>query len=151
MQLKALHWTAKEIAAAAAPNNFQPITSHSEFGWRNGPFFERKTADSWQRGFRVSTEHANAGGICHGGMLMTFGDIVLATAVIRAADPPCVTVRMESDMMGAARIGVWVEGTAEVTGVDGSMIHVRGLLTADGKPCMGLNGIFKQIARRHFK
>lgn len=154
--------TAEMIAAADPPSGFGAILSNSAFGWENGPIFEHQGAEGRRRGFRVAERHINAGGICHGGMIMTFADILLATAVLDVASPPFVTVRMTTDFMDAARLGEWVEGRATLAGglsdrqfgsqsedPFGGLVAVAGEMTANGRIIASASGLFKLLARRN--
>lgn len=133
------------VAAANPPEGFEPILSNSPFGWENGPIFERTTDDGKVRGFRVAERHINAGGACHGGMIMTFADILLATAVFDVARPPFVTVRLTTDFLGPAFLGQWVEGRASVTGVSDGLVAVKGDIRSDGKAVAAASGVFKVL------
>ena len=140
----------EEIAASNAPDGFAPIESHSHFGCRNGPLFERSDSDGvWQRGIRIMEKHVNAGGFCHGGMLMTMADIVLARGVITVAPHPFVTMRMTTDFIGTAMLGEWVAGSARVSRKTGSMVFVEGELTAvkgeKRRVILTASGIFKLL------
>ncbi len=130
------------VAAANPPAGFAPIESWSAFGWENGPIFERRTEEGLQRGFRVAEKHGNAGGFCHGGMLMTFADILLASAVYTVAKPPMVTVRLSVDFIAPAPVGAWVEGRAWVTGVDDRIVSGQGNITVDDTIVAALSGAF---------
>ncbi|SDD54185.1 PaaI family thioesterase [Kordiimonas lacus] len=136
------------VAAANPPAGFEPILSNSPFGWENGPIFE-KTDDSGKvRGFRVADRHINAGGACHGGMIMTFADILLATAVFVVAEPPFVTVRLTTDFIGPAFKGEWLEGRACVTGIDDGLVAVTGEMHAGDRAVASVSGLFKTIRPR---
>jgi uncharacterized protein (TIGR00369 family) len=132
-------------SASNPPPGFKPIVHSSPFGAENGPFFESRSGDSWIRGFRVLERHTNAGGIAHGGMLMTFADVVLAQAVIHQAGQPAVTVRMTSDFLAPARLGDWVEGTAEVTRVTRSMAFVEGRLKSGSRTLLTASAVFQML------
>ena len=66
------------------PEGFTPIISENPFGKAVGPIYEKKTDNDWVRGFYVEEKHSNRANIAHGGVIMTFADIVLATAVFEA-------------------------------------------------------------------
>jgi len=140
--------TPEMITAANPPPGFEPILSHSAFGWENGPIFERVDANGRTRGFRVSERHINAGGMCHGGMMMTFADILLATAVMDVANPPFVTVRLTTDFIDAAFLGEWIEGTATSAGVVGGVVQVSGSMKAEGRIVASASGMFKLLGSR---
>jgi acyl-coenzyme A thioesterase PaaI-like protein len=129
------------------PNGFKPIQSSNKFGGRNGPIYEKAEANTWTRGFMAEDKHCNAASIVHGGMLMTFADIVLARAVMAMIDPPFVTLRMTSDFISPALNGAWIEGWAKVTGCEGELYFVSGEITSRGKVILGVQGIFKAIRR----
>ena len=145
-----LHYNAEDIALSQAPDGFEPIVSHSAYGLAAGPIFEKTdpATEAWARGFRVLDKHSNMGGNCHGGMLMTFADILLSRAVLEVAQAPFVTVRMVTDFVGPARVGDWVEGTATATGNDDGIVTLTGCVTANGKPVADLSSLFKAIRFR---
>lgn len=136
------------VRQANPPSGFEPIVSSSPFGWENGPIFEVTNEGGWRRGFRVAERHSNAGGMCHGGMLMTFADILLSRAVMDAVDPPFVTVRMITDFVGPACKGDWVEGSANVMGVTDGLVSVVGEIKTRNTPVANLNAMFKTLGRR---
>lgn len=139
--------TPEMVAEARPPEGFESILSSSPFGWENGPIFEKITEDKIMRGFRVAPRHLNAGGMVHGGMVMTFADILLATAAHSVASPPMVTVRVTTDFIGPAVEGEWVQGYAEAEAPVDGMIPVRGLIEAAGRPVASVQGLFKALVR----
>lgn len=139
--------TPEMVAAANPPPGFESILSNSPFGWENGPVFERTVENGVERGFRVAGRHINAGGALHGGMVMTFADILLATAVHAIATPPFVTIRLTTDFVGPAFEGDWVQGAAEAQAPQDGIIAVRGLITTGEKTVASAQGLFKAIVR----
>ncbi len=139
--------TAEMVAAAAPPEGYDSILSTSPFGWENGPVFERKVDSGVQRGFRVAARHINAGGALHGGMVMTFADILLATAVHTVTEPPFVTIRLTTDFIAPAFEGDWVEGTATAESPEDGIIAVRGIITTSERTIASAQGLFKAIVR----
>lgn len=128
------------------PDGFEPIKSSNNFGSRNGPLFEKKNTDgSWVRGFLVSDNHINQANVLHGGMLMTFADIVLARAIMDSFDPPFVTVRLTTDFISPALKGNWVEGKAHVTGEQNQLVTVQGHFTSRGKVIGTATAVFKLL------
>ena len=140
--------TPEMVAAADPPPGFEPILSTSAFGWENGPIFERRDDNTVTRGFRVAERHINAGGMCHGGMMMTFADILLATAVKAVAEPPFVTIRLTTDFIDAAFEGEWMEGTASSTGVEDAIVPVSCTMKAEGRLVASASGLFKLLGSR---
>ncbi|WP_262691315.1 PaaI family thioesterase [Kordiimonas aestuarii] len=140
--------TAEMVADANPPDGYEAILSNSPFGWENGPIFERITTDGKQRGFRVAEKHINAGGACHGGMIMTFADILLATAVFEISEPPFVTVRMTTDFIGPAFKGEWLSGTASAVVAGDGMVAVKGIMRVDDRVVAAASGLFKALRFR---
>jgi len=137
--------TAEMVAMARPPLGYEPISSSSPFGWENGPIFEKDNLDTWMRGFRVESRHTNAGGMCHGGMIMTFADIVLSRAVLETIPPPFVTVRLTTDFIGPAVLGDWVEGTASVHGNEDGVVSVSGKIFSEQGTVAGISALFKKL------
>ena len=137
-----------EIQGVEVPEGYAPIHSSAPFGKHNGPIFERLEGERVWRGFRVLERHCNQGGIVHGGMLMTFADVVLGTAVWRRGGRPTVTVRMVVDFVAPARLGDWVEGTADLSRETKSLIFAECELRVAGRQVLTSSGIFKTIAPR---
>ena len=129
------------------PDGYEPIESSTVFGKRNGPIFEKLTDNDWVRAFRAEEKHSNSVGVVHGGMLMTFADIVLARAVMDHVAPPFVTLRLLSDFVSPALTGAWVEGRAQVNSVKGDIIFVEGEITSRTKVILKVSGQFKALRR----
>ncbi len=96
-----------DVAAARAPEGFILSTGRGPFTTHNGPYFHKFTDDGFFHGFRAVKRHCNGHGIVHGGMLMAFGDGVLATAVHMEAKRRSVTMRMTSDFVHSSCL--WAE------------------------------------------
>lgn len=125
------------------PAGYEPIKSENPFGAAVGPLYEKKEGEGWVRGFRVENKHTNQGGIAHGGVLMTFADIVMARAVLDVADLPFVTVQMNAQFTAPARLGAWVEGRGFVTRRTKALAFVRCEIEVEGNPVLASSGIFK--------
>lgn len=148
MKTEAKRATPEMMAEADPPDGYASILSTSPFGWENGPIFDRTTEDGFMRGFRIAPRHLNAGGVLHGGMVMTFADIVLAQAVAKVADPPFVTIRLTTDFIGIAFEGDWVEGTAVAEKPIDGIIAVNGIIEVRGKAIASAQGLFKTLRRK---
>ena len=135
------------IASANPPTGYEPIISTSAFGWENGPIFEKVEEGAFHRGFRVAERHTNAGGAVHGGMIMTFADILLARGVGDIAEPPFVTIRCTTDFVGPAFEGEWVFGTANAEAPNDSIVAVSGIIRTEARIVASTQGLFKLIRR----
>ena len=127
------------------PEGFEPIISENPFGKAIGPIFEKKTGSNWVRGFRVEEKHTNRARVAHGGVLMTFADIVLATAVLTVAPLPFVTAQMSCQFVAPALLGAWIEGRGKVTRRTRDLVFVTCELTSGPTPVMTASGLFKLL------
>ncbi len=134
-----------------------PSTSHIPDGFRvakiggdflafNGPLYGKWSPEKIQMGFVVEQRHTNPLGICHGGMLATFADMLVPCAnMYRQSDERrfLPTISLQIDYLGSAKLGAWVQGEAQILRVTRNMLFGQGLITADGEPSVRFSGIFK--------
>ena len=109
-----------------------------------GPFWYKREEGGFRYGFPAEARHLNAGGVVHGGMLMSFADDVLGMTVWEAAGrKPCTTVQLSTQFISPARPGDFVEGRAEVLRSTRSVVFVRGLVTVGDRTVIHADGIWK--------
>lgn len=114
-----------------------------------GPFFFSVDEAGPVAAFRIASHHINGGGAVHGGCLMTFADFALfAIARDALAADSGVTVSFASEFLGGAVEGERVEARGETLRAGGSLIFARGLITAEGRPCMNFSGTIKRLRAR---
>jgi uncharacterized protein (TIGR00369 family) len=112
-----------------------------------GPFYMREAGDGTRRSaFRVEQKHLNGGGAIHGGCLMTFADFSLF-AIGHAAlnDMQSVTVSLNGEFVGPAKLGDLVESTGEVVRAGRSMVFIRGMIHCAGEPLLSFSGVVKKL------
>jgi uncharacterized protein (TIGR00369 family) len=145
---------------AQAPWTPNVITEGDWAGWRiwgsdpfeimTGPFYARR--DETGRmvcAFRAEAKHMNGGGFMHGGCLMTFADYaIFCIAEDALKDSGSVTASMNSEFVDSAVVGERIEATGEVVRAGGSLVFVRGLVTAAGRPLLNFSAIIKKVRRR---
>ena len=117
-----------------------PFTSH------NGPFFHKVTDEGFWHGFRAREHHLNGHGIVHGGLLMSFADGLMGTAVWRETKTRAVTMRMTSDLLDMVRPGEWVEGTARVVRSARTVAFVEAEVFAGSRNVLVASGVFKLLS-----
>ena len=131
----------------AIPDNFRPAKLGGDFVAFNGPLYGRWTGNKVLLGFRVEQRHCNPLGMCHGGMLATFADMLIPCAAQYQMPMPerrfLPTISLQIDYMGAARLGAWVQGEAQVLRTTRNLVFGQGLVSADGEPALRMSGIFK--------
>ncbi|MEZ5938083.1 MAG: PaaI family thioesterase [Hyphomonadaceae bacterium] len=120
--------------------------THDAFETGSGPFYFQKSDDGTVRcAFRLEKKHLNGGGAAHGGCLMTFADFAVFAIADDVIGSRAVTVNLSGDFLGPAYEGELMEATGEVTRAGGRIIYVRGLITADGKPCLSFTSVITRI------
>jgi uncharacterized protein (TIGR00369 family) len=142
-----------------SPRTLQ-VTEGEFAGWRYwpedhfeahaGPYYFRRDSEGAIRcAFRVARRHLNGGGSTHGGCLLTFADYCLfAFAQDALAEARGVTVSLNSEFVGPALEDDLVEASGEVVRAGGSLIFVRGMLTANGRTALTFSGVIKKIKHR---
>jgi uncharacterized protein (TIGR00369 family) len=112
----------------------------------NGPFWHREEDGGVRCVFRVEQKHINGGGAVHGGCLMTFADYCLfAIANTVLHEGRGVTLSFATEFIDAVYKGELVEGTGEVVRAGRSIIFMRGMLRAEGRPVLSFSGTVKRI------
>ena len=134
-------------ARQAPPPGFRALRTAGDFILVNGPLYLYHQGDDVRLGFRVEKRHTNPMGICHGGMLASFCDMLLPISAHRVNREVGMrflpTINLQIDYLASAKLGDWVEGRAEVLKVTRSLVFAQGLATANGVPCTRVSGIFK--------
>ena len=74
-----------------------------------------------------------------------FGDLLMQVD----AQPQAVTVSLNSDFLGAGRVGDWIEGSATITRTTRELIFARAELGSARHPILSVSGVWKIVAKRH--
>jgi uncharacterized protein (TIGR00369 family) len=134
-------------AALNVPDGFKPRRFGDGFIAVNGPLYIKKLEQSILLGFRVERRHCNPMGICHGGMIATFCDMLLPiSAHYLAADLArrfLPTINLQVDYLASSKLGAWVQGEAQLLRATRSMVFMQGVVSADGEAVARVSGIFK--------
>jgi acyl-coenzyme A thioesterase PaaI-like protein len=111
-----------------------------------GPIWARRDGETWRYAFLAEMKHENRQGAVHGGMLMTFADHAIGFVAWEAAGRrKCVTMQLENQFLAAVKHGDFVECETEIVRAAKTVIFLRGVLKAAGKPVMAATGIWKVI------
>ena len=102
--------------------------------------------------FLPRPEHCNSFGVAHGGALMTFLDVIMATAA-RSMQPEsgAVTIEMKTSFMRPAPVtpGAALVGRGRLLHRTRSLAFVEGSVFAPGgELCAHATGTFKYVAAR---
>jgi uncharacterized protein (TIGR00369 family) len=132
--------------SANIPDGFKPLKFNVDFLEAIGPLYGKWDGAKLLMGFRVEMRHCNPGQVAHGGMLATFADmfIPIAARMQSKADVGFApTVNLTLDFIAPAKLGAWVEGTADFLRAGKSLFFAQGLASADGVLCLRASAIFK--------
>jgi len=114
-----------------------------------GPFYFKKEADSYVSAFRAKRKHMNAGGVMHGGCLMAFADFALFALCYEHIDENYgVTVAFNCEFIDGPVVDELIEARGKVIRAGGSLIFLRGIVTAEGRPCLNFSGTVKKFRKR---
>jgi uncharacterized protein (TIGR00369 family) len=145
---------------AQSPWTPQLVTEGEWAGWGRydsdpyealtGPFYARRGDDGVMVcAFRAEKKHMNGGGHMHGGCMATFADYALFMIADEAlANSGSVTASLNCEFVDGAQEGELIEARGDVVRAGGSMVFVRGLITASGRPITNFSAIVKKIRRK---
>jgi acyl-coenzyme A thioesterase PaaI-like protein len=130
------------------PPGFEPLVWEG-FCALIGPLWIRPQGEDAVIGLRIEPRHANTGGYAHGGLIATLADIAMTHVILRRSGPEfyIVTVSINIDFTGGARLDDWVEAHTLVTKSEGSLAFAQCNLLVDGKPIVHSSGVLKRLRR----
>ena len=123
------------------------LQSHmNTFSGHAGPFYFRDDRSKSGVGFFSKPHHANAGGVIHGGVLMTLADMSLFDICFREHGMfNAVTVTLNSEFLAPGPVGEFIEASGDLVKSGKRMLFARGLITAKGKPLLAFSGSLSRI------
>ena len=138
---------ADDAASDGAPEGFAPLAIGGNFMAHNGPLYVRVVDGRAQLGFRVQARHTNPLNNCHGGMLASFGDMLLPVCIHRQSAEVGLrflpTISLQIDYLAPVPLDAWVQGEADVLRVTRTMVFAQGVARIDGKPVLRVSGTIK--------
>ena len=135
-----------DAASDNAPAGFTRLAIGGNFMAHNGPLYVRVVDGRGHLAFRVQDRHTNPLNICHGGMLASFGDMLLPVCIHRQTEVGrrfLPTISLQIDYLAPAPLGAWVQGEADVLRVTRTMVFAQGVARIDGTPVLRVSGTFK--------
>lgn len=136
-----------ENPSAKIPDGWKLQSFPDTFSAHAGPFYFRDySLKEPGCGFLSEPHHANAGGIVHGGALLTLADMSLWDICRRVIGPfRAVTVTVNAEFIGPGPIGEFIMAMGEPTKIGRSLLFARGLVTCRGEPLLAFSGTLKRI------
>lgn len=131
------------------------VTEGEFKGWRTwpeepfehdtaGPFYMRTDENGPVAAFRAQRKHMNAGGVVHGGCLMTFADYALFAIGHQGLEGVYgLTIAFNAEFLDGALEGELIEARGDLLRQGRSITFVRGIVTAEGRPVLNFSGTIK--------
>ena len=133
--------------SALPPAGYATLTTEGEFTRANGPLYVRRAEGRVWMGFRVERRHTNPMGMCHGGMMATFCDMLLPISAHYLSQEIgrrfLPTINLQVDFLGPSAKGAWVQGEAQLLRATRKLVFMQGVVMADGENVARVSGIFK--------
>ena len=129
------------------PNGFLQLKGISPAEDDIGPFYYLKDRAGLRCGFRVRRKNCNGLGTVHGGVLMSFADYSSTMSALRGVKENCATVSFNCQFIASARLGDWIEATAEVIQRTRSLCFLTGKVFLDDLPILTFQSVVKRLSK----
>jgi uncharacterized protein (TIGR00369 family) len=125
-------------------NGFAPYENQGPFLEYIGPIQMREEGGKRVFALQAEERHANQNGTVQGGLLSTFADFTLGRAIEADADDgkARATVSLTVDFLKPAKPGDWIEATARVDRVGGTLAFADCSLTVEGTEVVRARAVF---------
>jgi uncharacterized protein (TIGR00369 family) len=132
-------------AVKEIPAGFVPLRFRSAYLGFLGPFYEARRDGQAIVGLPLEDKHMNLRSMAHGGVLTTMADVALSFTLVTSDETlqAVSTVSLNTDFLGPARLGGWIEGSGIIDRKGGNLAFVHGRITSDGIPVATMSGVFK--------
>jgi uncharacterized protein (TIGR00369 family) len=129
-----------------------PFGAHIPFVAHLGFTMDKFEGGDSELHFVPKPEHLNSFDVTHGGAVMTFLDVIMATAA-RSVEPELgvVTIEMKTSFMRPAKVsaGASLVGKGHLLHRTRTMAFTEGrIYDADGQLCATATGTFKYVVRQ---
>jgi uncharacterized protein (TIGR00369 family) len=111
------------------------------------PLFSRRVDGALQIGLFLGAQHCNSRGLLHGGVIAALADnaMGLSCGTTMPSVDGLVTVSLNVDYVGAAKIGQWLQVEPRVLKTGKSMGFADALVTADGSVIARASATFRVL------
>ena len=137
----------------STPPGFVPTGDIGGFHGHIGPFFMSSDGPPWRMGLHLTDRHTNPHGVADGGLLMSLADHLIGMTIFRSVEngTQAVTISLNSDFLGAGRVGDWIEGSAFITRKTRELIFARAEIACARNPILAVSGVWKIVASRQLR
>lgn len=131
-----------------AAAGWEPYTDEGFVGLV-GPFWVRRSGESFRYAFVAQPKHHNRRGVVQGGMLMTFADRSMGMTCWYANErQPQATMQLDMHFVDAVQVGEFVEAHCRVVRRTRSVIFMSAELMVGSRVVATANGVWKTLGKR---
>lgn len=134
------------------PEGYSPHFRKSRFTDPWEPLFSKTGAREVSIGVFLSEAHCNSRGLVHGGLIASLADNAMGLSCVaalqeegRGAPGGLVTITLNTDYLGSARIGQWLATDTHFVKTGGSICFADCLVRADSVPVARASATFKVL------
>ena len=144
----------------SVPEGFELLETGSPFTNWAGPFYAQLVDGEVRLGFEVAEHHCNSGGRLHGAMVCAAADLALGRNIGMAmaeaghldgkansgrGGAPVATVSLNTDFMGTAKVGDWVEVHVDVQKAGRNLGFANAYLVSKRERIARASAVFKVL------
>ena len=110
--------------------------------------FGEKSKSEWRFFLDLTARHANVGGVCHGGVLLSLADIGMGAAAYQVKGRlPAATIEMSTYFVAAARPGNRVHGCSRLVRAVKNLVFMEAEMWSQDRLVVTASGIWKVLDR----
>ncbi len=138
-----------DAADPGVPEGFVLVTMQYGFVGTVGPLYHRADAHGEVLAVRVEERHCNLGKVAHGGMITALADIAIGYRLVRSRKPLMwsLSLSLNTDFVGTAPLGCWLEARATLRRVGSSIAFVACDLSTEGKTVAIASSVLKILSQ----
>ena len=126
-------------------NEFRNISKVGFMKHNGGLEFRKISDDEYEFKTEIQDYHINAGGVTHGGFIMSMLDSGMGTAAHQVIEGSAVTISLNTNFIGGSKAGDKIIGFAKIKKKTRSLIFMYGHLKCEDKLLASAEGIWKII------
>ncbi|PKP80679.1 MAG: thioesterase [Alphaproteobacteria bacterium HGW-Alphaproteobacteria-18] len=141
------------MAELAIPDGYTPHFRKSRFTDPWEPLYSKTEARQVSIGLVLSEAHCNSRGLVHGGLIASLADNAMGLSCVaalkeeaRTSPAGLVTITLNTDYLGSAKIGQWLATDTHFVKTGGSICFADCLVRADGIPVARASATFKVLS-----
>ena len=126
-------------------NEFRNISKVGFMKHNGGLEFRQLTEKEYEFKTEIQDYHINAGGVTHGGFIMSMLDSGMGTAAHQVIEGSAVTISLNKNIISGSKAGDKIIGLAKIKKKTRSLIFMYGQLKCEDKLLASAEGIWKII------